>query len=266
MDHDLGGVEELLHPEPIAARAGPRRVVEREEPGLELGDAVAADGAGEVGGEGELRGSCLAPLLLGRHIDGGDPGDAAGERQGGLEGLCQAQGKVRAHPEAVHHHLDVVALLLVQLGGRVQLHDGPVDAGAHEALGVQLGDQALVLPLAGRDHRGQQHEPLPLGQGQHLVHHLGDRLGLQGLTVLGTAGGPHPGEQEPQIVVDLGDGADGGAGVVGGGLLLDGDGGGEALDVVHIGLVHHREELPGIGGEGLDVAALPLRVDGVEGQ
>src|SRR5690606_36916276 len=32
------------------------------------------------------------------------------------------------------------------------------------------------------------------------------------------------------------------------------------------GLLHHAEELPGVGGERLDVAALPFRVDRVEGQ
>ena len=66
--------------------------------------------------------------------------------------------------------------------------------------------------------------------------------------------------------MDLGDRADGGARVVGGGLLLDGDGGREALDVVHIGFVHHGEELPGVGRQRLDVAALSLGIEGVEGE
>ena len=49
-------------------------------------------------------------------------------------------------------------------------------------------------------------------------------------------------------------------------LLVDGDGRAEALDVVDVGLLHAAEELAGVGGEGLDVAALALGVDGVEGQ
>ena len=49
-------------------------------------------------------------------------------------------------------------------------------------------------------------------------------------------------------------------------LLVDGDGGAEALDVVDVGLLHAAEELAGVGGEGLDVAALALGVDGVEGE
>jgi MFS family permease len=50
-------------------------------------------------------------------------------------------------------------------------------------------------------------------------------------------------------------------------LLLDGNGRRQPLDVVHVGLFHHRQELPRVGGQGLHVAALALGVEaGVEGQ
>ena len=49
-------------------------------------------------------------------------------------------------------------------------------------------------------------------------------------------------------------------------VLFDGDGGADALDVVHVGLVHSFQELPRVGGEALDVSAVALRVDGVERQ
>ena len=51
-----------------------------------------------------------------------------------------------------------------------------------------------------------------------------------------------------------------------GGLLLDGDGGGEPLDGVDVGLLHEPEELPRVGAQRLDVAALSLGEDGVERQ
>ena len=53
---------------------------------------------------------------------------------------------------------------------------------------------------------------------------------------------------------------------MGGGLLFDRDGRRQALDVVHVGLVHHRQELPGIGRQGFHIAALALGIDGVESQ
>ncbi len=55
-------------------------------------------------------------------------------------------------------------------------------------------------------------------------------------------------------------------GIAGGVLLLDGDGRGEAVDLVHVGLFDALQKLAGVGGERLDVTALSLGVDGVEGQ
>ena len=77
---------------------------------------------------------------------------------------------------------------------------------------------------------------------------------------------PDPGKEHAQVVVDLRHRPHRRARILRGGLLLDRDGGREALDGVDVGLLHLLEELPRIGGEGLDVATLPLGVDGVEGE
>ena len=74
------------------------------------------------------------------------------------------------------------------------------------------------------------------------------------------------GEEQPEVVVNLGGGGDGGAGVAAGVFLLDGDGGGDAFDFVHVGLLNALEELPGVSGERLDVAPLAFGVDGVESE
>src|SRR5882762_9539970 len=75
-----------------------------------------------------------------------------------------------------------------------------------------------------------------------------------------------PGEEHAKVVVDLGDRADGRAWILRGRLLLDGDRRRQPLDRVDVGLLHLLEELTGIGRERLDVAPLPLGVDGVEGE
>ena len=75
-----------------------------------------------------------------------------------------------------------------------------------------------------------------------------------------------PRHENPQVVVDLGDRADGAPRRVARVLLLDGDGRREALDVVHLRLLHLADELPGVGAEALDVAPLALGVDRVHGQ
>ena len=74
------------------------------------------------------------------------------------------------------------------------------------------------------------------------------------------------GEEQPQEIVYFRRGGDGGAGIADIDLLLDGDGGRDALDHLHVGLGHPAEELPGIGGKALREAALAFREQRVERQ
>src|SRR5262249_52788081 len=69
---------------------------------------------------------------------------------------------------------------------------------------------------------------------------------------------------QTEVVVDLGDRADGGPRVARGRLLVDRDRRRQTLDEVDVGLVHLTEELPRVRRERLDVPALPLGVDRVE--
>ena len=69
---------------------------------------------------------------------------------------------------------------------------------------------------------------------------LADCLGVQINAMIGTARNSGPRVQQPQIVVNLGDGADRGAGIVRGGFLLDGNGRRQSFDVIYVGLFHQR--------------------------
>ena len=102
--------------------------------------------------------------------------------------------------------------------------------------------------------------------GQKVFGHVVRRVAAHLLPRDGREGVARAGEQQFQIVVDLGRRADGRAGVARIDLLLDGDGRGNPLDDVDIRLVDLSEELPGIGREALHVAALPFGKDRVEGQ
>ena len=157
-------------------------------------------------------------------------------------------------------------LVLVQVRSVVHVVDAAINAYPDKALGAQFFEQVNVLAFLFADDRGQQHQLAAFFHGQHLVHHLADGLRGQRGIMLGAAGLADPGEQQAQIVVDFGDGAHGGARVVAGGLLFNGNGGAQPFDVVHIGLFHHRQELAGVGGQRLHIAALTFRVQGVERQ
>ena len=183
-----------------------------------------------------------------------------------LERLGQTLADVIAYLEAVDDHLDGVLLVQLEIGRVVELIDLAIDPRTDIALGMQLGEQLVILALALGDHRGQQHQLAALRQRENLVDHLADRLRLERLAVGRTARRAGPREEQPQIVVDLSDRADRRTRVMAGGLLFDRDRRRQALDVVDVRLFHHRKELPGIGRQGFDVASLSLGIDGVEGQ
>ena len=113
---------------------------------------------------------------------------------------------------------------------------------------------------------GEDRKRLPSRQAQGPVHHLLDRLRLDRPAAVRAVGLADRGVEQAQVVVDLGHRADGRARVLRRRPLLDRDRRREALDRVDVGLLHLLEELPGVGRERLDVAALPLGEDRVEGE
>ena len=212
------------------------------------------------------RGSDTADTALQRPIRKLRNRNPVRQLQRRLEAVGEPGGDVLPDDDAVHHHVDVVLVFLVELGRLADLIELAVDLDALEALLLQLGQLLAVLALAPAHDRGQQIEPRPLRQRQHAVHHLRDRLALDRQTGGRRVGHADAREQQAQVVVDLRDRADGGAGVLGGGLLLDGDGRRQPVDMVDIGLLHHLQELARVGRQALDVAPLPLGIDGVEGE
>ena len=118
---------------------------------------------------------------------------------------CSRPG--RQH-QAVDHQLDVVLELLVELGRLVELVQLAVDLDPLEARALQLGQLLAVLALAAAHDRAQQIEPRALGQRHDPVDHLRDGLALDRQAGRGRVGDADAGEQQAQVVVDLGDRAD----------------------------------------------------------
>ncbi len=290
-------LEEQLGAEPVAGRAGAVRVVEGEQPRLDLLDGEARHRAGELRREDDPFGSfpltlSLSPPGRGDAVAGGrgtplspwgaalqgvrglrrslvgelDHGDAVGELERGLEAVGEAGGAVGTHHDAIDHDVDVVLDVLVEGWRFRDLVERAVDLDPLEALLLQLGEVALELALPPARDRRQEIEPGAFGQRQDAVDHLAHGLALDREPGRRRIGDADPRPQEPHIVVDLGDGADRGARIARGSLLLDGDRRRQPVDMIDVRLLHHVEELAGIGGERFHVAALALGIDGVEGE
>ena len=136
-----------------------------------------------------------------------------------------------------------VLLVLVEFDLLVKFTVDAVDDRAHIAVFVQLFELFGILALAPSDYRRDDAHFRSLGRRQNAVGDLIDGLLLYLLAALGAMHLAHTRVQQTQIVVYLRHRADGGTGIVGSGLLIDGDRRRKPVDVVDVGLVHLPEEL-----------------------
>ncbi len=231
-------------PESTAGLAGADRRIEgkRVWRGFLVGDI--APGAVQSAGEAQLARRIISVLQLYRQL-------APPQPERGLETLAEARAVCLPQPQAVlDHHQRIakdadpgITLRLQQLRELLRAHPG------QQLHGKADQRNRLRACLA--------HQRLRHAVGAVALHQL---IAPAAVKVRG------PREQQLQIIVELGHGADcraRGAHRVG---LVDRDRRRNAAYRVDLGLVHALEKLPRIGREGLDIAALTFRVNGVESQ
>ena len=222
-----------------------------------------------VGAGHLLRVPAFPPRVLGVQVHKLDDQDTGGQTEGGLHRVGKpafGASVIALGDQTVDDNLDGVLLLLLQ-GGRLSQRDHlAIDASAREAFGLELAEQVDKLTLAGLHHRRQHLETGVFGQLRQPVDDLLRALAGDSLTTDRAVRPARARKEQPQVVVDLGDRADGGAGVAVGRLLVDRDCRRQALDEVDVRLVHLTEELTSIGAERLDIAPLALGEDRVEGK
>ena len=136
--------------------------------------------------------------------------------------------------------------------------------GAGKTLRGQVGKQRVVGALTAADDWGKNLELGAVGKFEDSVDNLLRGLALNDGPIDRAMWNADAGIEQTEVVVDLGNGSDGGTRVAGGRLLINGDRGRKTLNEVDIGFVHLTEELTGIGRQRLDVAALAFGVDRVE--
>ena len=231
------------------------RRVERERARRHLGHADAALDARQPARE--------QPVAAVERVD---DDDVVGEVQRHLDRFGQAALDARLHDQPIDDDLDGVIAAAIELDVFVERAEDAVDAGLGEALLLQLRQLLLELALAAADDRRQHVDARILRIQHHHVHDALERLGGDLAAALVAVRDADVGEQQPQVVVDFGDGADRRPRIRRRRLLLDRDGRRQAVDQIDVRLLHLLEKLPGVGRQRLDVAALPFGVDRVEGE
>ncbi len=157
-------------------------------------------------------------------------------------------------------------LVAIQHNLLVHVADLTVYPDPHIARFADVLKDFAVLAFAILDEGSHDHDAAALGQRQDGVNDLLYCLLADLPATLGAVGNAYAGVEQAQVVVDFGHRAHRGAGVAAGSLLVNADGWREALDVIHVGLVHLAQELAGVGRKGLDITALTFGVNGVKGQ
>ncbi len=203
---------------------------------MQLAEAEPAVGAGQLLREDHIAAAHRV------HQD-----QAVPELQGGFQGVCQPAVDAGPHDQPVHNGLYAVGLVALQgdlVGEFARL---PVDPDAGETLAPEIIENLLVFALLAANDRPQDLNASPLRHGHDPVDDLIDRLLSDLAATLGAMGYPDTGVQKPHVVVDLSDRGHCGARVPAGPFLVYGYRGRQALDVVHIRLVHLPKKLTGIG-------------------
>ncbi len=182
-----------------------------------------------------------------------------------FDGVDDALMEVGPDGNAVGEDVDgLVPIDIEQRFGSRELEDRAVLPEAIEAARAELGEDDLRnLPCLVLDGK-EDEKTLARGFGEHALRDLVDRVLFHAPPADGAERAPGAGPEQAHEVVDLGRGGDGRAGIAGAVFLPDGDGGRDAVDVVHRRFLHALEELAGIGRKRFDVAPLAFGVDGVE--
>jgi hypothetical protein len=179
---------------------------------------------------------------------------------------AQRRFVVRRDDEVGHRQLDVVLAEAVEARPPGRRQEGAVDAQVAETFAQRpLGEVGVdALP---RHHQRRHQADVPAApvaqdaRGDGLLALRLDRHGAVGAVL-----GAELDVEQAQEVLDLGERADRALAPAAAGALLDGDGGRDAEDGVDVGPRRGLHELAGVGVERLEVAALALGEEDVEGQ
>ena len=228
----------------MALGAGAVGGVEGKAARLELGHVQAAIGAGHAGreqllftsGDGHQR---EAVGELQRLQDGQFQALLHGRFGGGIcgRGDCGSVGSGRLEQDAVYDSFDGVVLAPIQQQRLRKIPQFAIDASA-KALLIKLIQQFLELAFTPADDRRHHRDALAAAEFEDAGDNLVGGLAGDGAAAVGAVRRSNGGVQQAQVIVDFGNRADGGAGAAAGGFLLDGDGGGEAVDGVDVGALH----------------------------
>ena len=172
---------------------------------------------------------------------------AGAQFQGGFHGVgnaALAPGLPRYQP--VHHHLNGVLPVLIQLELLGQVMDFPINPNPGIAGLAQVIKDRLILTLAVPYQWRQNQDVTTSGDILNGINNLLHRLRGYLPPALRTVRMTDAGKKQPQVIIGLGYCAHSGARIFRRPLLVNRYGGAQALNIVNLRLLHPAQELAGI--------------------
>ena len=213
------GINGFLKAQAVALRTCAIGSVERKITRLKIVNGVTMLRARQ--GQRILQQLALGPLgsiTIGQHVH---VYIAVSQRGRLLNRLGDTAQRILTDHDAIDHDLDIVLEFLIQIDRIVERAHFTVDTHAAKALGAKVLKQFGVLAFSPAHHRCQHKRAAALPRRQDLVGNLVGRLTLNDAAAFGTVRGAHTGEQQAQIVINLGYGANRRARVFRRRLLVD---------------------------------------------
>ena len=157
---------------------------------------------------------------------------------GCFDGIGEAAAQAFFQHKAVNHQINIVLLILLRFDLLCQIIDNAVHTDTGKTLFSGIFEYFQVFTLLTANNGRKNNKASSLTQGFHPIHDLVDGLAGDDLAALGAVRDAHSCPQKAQIVINLGHCSDCGAGILGSGLLVNGNSGRQSVDGIHIGLVH----------------------------
>ena len=183
-----------------------------------------------------------------------------------LNAFNNAAQRIRTDDNTVYNHLNIVLEGLSQRNFFIKFTHNTVNTNARKSFFSQIFKELDVLALATQNNRSQDIGSTSLTSLEDFIGNLICCLALNNATALRAVRSTHASIQKAQVIVDFCYSTDGRARISGSGLLVNRHSWRKTVNRVKIWLIHLSQELTGIAGQGLNVAALSLCVNGVEGK
>ena len=183
-----------------------------------------------------LRERQLFLITVGR-LGQGNEQIAVGQMQCRFHGVGQTGADVILHDQTVNDDLDGVLFVFIKRNFLGQFIHRSVNADADITCFLCILKDLFMHTLFAADDGGKHDELCPCGQFADFVKNLVNGLLTDFLAADRTVRNTDTRIQQSQVVVNFRDGTDGGTRVFRCGFLVDGNGGGQTLNRVKLGLI-----------------------------